>query len=109
MVIEFYTPEGLVKEWIISYARDAVMKLHKQYQEISRAEISFRQRMKEIHSEKICEIKLFIFSDTILTSGSGNSFDHAVRKAVAEVNKMMASKFKTSNEPPDEVISTVKV
>jgi hypothetical protein len=108
MVIEFYTPEGEVKEWIISFVRDAVMRLYRQHKEISRAEVCFRERQKTIHVEKICEIELFILNDKLLITGSGTNFDHAARKAIEELDNIIAAKFNTS-EPPDEIVSTVEV
>jgi hypothetical protein len=108
MFIEFYTPDKQVKEWIITYVRDAVLKLHKQYKEISRAEVCFKERMKQIALEKICEINLCIYKDSVAITGTGKSFDGAARKAVEELNTIGAVHFKLSSEPPDEIVSTVE-
>lgn len=109
MVIEFYTPGKAVKEWIIRYLKEAITKLHGQRKEISRAEVYFKERMKEIHSEKICEIKLSIFSDSVMVTGAGKNFDQAARKAIKELNATIALNFKTGAEPPDEIVSTVEI
>jgi hypothetical protein len=108
MVIEICTPDKEVNEWIITYVRDAILNLHKQHNEIGRAEVCFRERMKQIVSEKICEIDLSIFKDSVMVTGTGKSFDHAARKAVEELNDTVAKNFKIPSEPPDEIISTVE-
>jgi hypothetical protein len=108
MFIEFYTPDKQVKEWIITYVRDAVLKLHKQHKEISRAEVCFKERKEQIALEKICEINLSIYKDSVTITGTGKSFDSASRKAVEELNNIGALHTKLRSEPPDEIISTVK-
>jgi hypothetical protein len=108
MVIEFYTPGKKVKEWLINDIKDTILKQHKKHKEISGAEVCFKERMKQMVSEKICEINLSIFKDSIMITGTGKNFDIATRKALEKMNDTMALTFKLTTEPPDEIVSTVK-
>jgi len=109
MNIEVYTPTKEVKEWIVSYVKNAIIALHDQHKEISRAEISFKDRNNEERPDKVCEIELSIFQNQITVSGLGNNFDEAAKKAVADLNVLISESFKTNAESPDEIISTVDV
>lgn len=107
MNIEVYTPGKEVKEWIVSYVRDAIIALHDQHKEISRGEIYFKDKTNEEEQGRVCEISLSIFQNSITVSGFGNTFDEAAKKAVADLNNIISQTFKTNAEPPDEIVSTV--
>lgn len=107
MNIEVYTPEKEVKEWLVSYVRDAIIALHNQHKEISRGEIYFKDKTTEEKPGRVCEINLSIFQNSITVSGFGNTFDEAAKKAVADLNNLIAQTFKANAEPPDEIVSTV--
>ena len=109
MNIEVYTPGNEVKEWLVSYVRDAIIAMHDEHNEISRGEIHFRDRTIEAEAGKVCEINLSIFRNSIDVSGVGNSFDEAAKKAVDDLKNLISQTFKTNSEPPDEIISTVDV
>ena len=87
MIIEFYTPDGGVQEPTIKFVRDEILKLHKQYKNISRADVSFRNRITQKNSEKTCEISLFMAGNTITAKAICKSFDNASKKAVAGINE----------------------
>lgn len=109
MTIEFYTPGKKVQEWIVVYVKDAIMKLHKQHHEISRAEVCFKERVKQVTTERICEISLSVFKDSITVNSSGKNFDTAARKAVEQLIHTAAVSFKTSTVLSEDVVSTGKV
>lgn len=94
MIIEFYTPDGGVNEAIITYVRDEIIKLHKQQKGISRADISFRQKIRNTSKEKMCEISLFIAGNSINAKGICKNFDHASRKAIVALNENVVASFK---------------
>lgn len=94
MIIEFYTPDGGVDEPIITYVRDEIIKLHKQHTGISRADISFRQRVRNTSKEKMCEISLFIAGSSIHAKSVCKNFDHASRKAIATLHENVVSSCK---------------
>lgn len=109
MNIEVYTPGQDVKEWLITFVKDAIVDLHNQHNEISRAEIRFKARPNDTEYEKACEISLSIFQNSITVSGLGANFDEAAKKAVADLNAIVTETFKTNAEPPDEIVSTVSI
>lgn len=94
MIIEFYTPDGSIGESIIPYVRDEILKLHKQHKNISRADISFRQKKRQSGLEKICEISLFIAGSTVTAKGICKNYDHASQKAIAALNENLALSLK---------------
>lgn len=87
MIIEFYMPDRGVNDATVVYVRDEIMKLHKQHKNISRADISFRQKIRRASSEQICEISLFISGSTVTAKGICKNFDHACKKAVTTLNE----------------------
>lgn len=97
MNIEFYTSDAVIADAIISYIRDEIMRLHRQYKLISRCDVSFRLKKKPAGSEKVCEISMFIAGNTINAKCISKSFDNASKKAVAalEENLVASVKHKT--------------
>lgn len=87
MIIEFYMPDSGVNDAIVIFIRDEIMKLHKQYKNISRADISFSQKNRRSGLERICEISLFISGNTVTAKAICKNFDHACRKAVTTLNE----------------------
>lgn len=94
MIIEFYMPDKTVNDATLVYVRDEIMKLHKQYKNISRADISFRQKNRQAGSEKMCEISLFISGNTVTAKGICKNFDHASEKAVSVLTENLVSSLK---------------
>ena len=94
MIIEFYTSDGAIGESIINYARDGILKLHKEYKNISRADVSFRQKKRQSGIERICEISLFMAGNTITAKGICKGFDHACAKAVDALHQNLILNLK---------------
>lgn len=94
MKVEFYSSDNAVTETVITYIRDEIMKLHKQYNNISRADISFKQKKRQTGSEKMCEISLFIAGSSVDAKGICKSFDHASKKAIALLNENVQASFR---------------
>ena len=109
MNIEFHTPHHEVKEWIIHYMKEELMHVHRDFKEVSRAEVYFSERINDLIPEKICEVDLSIFGDSIKIKRIAASFDQAARETITEVREKLEQHVKTQNEPPDEITSTVNV
>jgi len=109
MNIEFHVPHHEVKEWIINYMKEELIHLHKDYKEIGRAEVFFSERMNDLIPEKICEVDLSAFSDSIKIKRIANSFDQAAREVIKELHEKLEQHLKMQNQPPDEITSTIKV
>ena len=105
MNIEFYTPEGQVREWIINYVKEQLMKLYKRNKKIARAEVYFRDQ----GNQKVCEVDLSMYGESMLVHNMADSFDKAAREVLQELTRKIEEQLKTKNEPPDEITSTIKV
>ena len=102
MNIEFYTPSKQVKEPLVAEVRDAILNLHKQHPTISKAGVSFQQRRKIVTTERTCEIRFFVSGNMNIISGSADTFDKAVKKAIEKLDDATAIYFKAhpeTNEP----------
>lgn len=109
MNIEFHEPHDEVKEWIINYMKEELMHVHRDYKEVGRAEVYFSERMNDLIPEKICEVDISAFGDSIKIKRIANSFDQAAREVIKELHEKLEEHLKTQNQPPDEITSTVKV
>ena len=98
MNIEFYTPSNQVKEPLVAAVRDAILNIHKQHPTISKAGVSFQQRRKVVTTERICEIRFFVLGKLNIISGSSDTFDKAVRKAIEKLEDAIAVYFKAHPE-----------
>lgn len=109
MNIEFQAPQGQVKEWLINHVRNELMKLYHKDKEISRAAVYFREKANDPFHDRICEIDLAIYGDSVFVHRKADSYEQAAREALAELAQKVDTQMKKQNEPPDEVTSTVKV
>jgi hypothetical protein len=105
MFIEFYTPERQVREWVINYTRERLAELNKHNKQISRAEVYFRDQ----GTNKVCEIDLTIYGDSLLVQCSADDYDKAARETLKEVEAKIKEQVKIKNQPPDELTSPVQV
>lgn len=97
MNIEIHAPHGQVKEWVIEYTRDQLLKLHKQDKEISRAQVYFREPAEENNGGKICEIQLTIPGGDLFIHRQAENFEKAVRNVLEEITEMVIQQLKMQN------------
>jgi len=110
MNIEFETPYGKVSEKLIEETRNGILELTHINKDISRVEVSFREDETIIPAEnKICEIRLIIFGDALLTHSRSENFAKSAKSAIKELKKRVKKQVKKHNEPLDKITSTVKV
>ena len=105
MNIEFYTPEGEVREWVINYMKEQLIELHNRNKKISRAEVYFRDQ----NAMKTCEVELSIYGDSISVQRFADKYEKAAREVLKELTAKMDEQDRIKNEPPDEITSTIKV
>lgn len=108
MTIEFHAPHGKVKEWVIDYLKNKLVQLHHINAAISRAEVYFKEDNTP-GQEKICEIDLTIYGESLFTRRSAGSYEEASREAADALAADIARQTGGDNELPDKVTSTVKV
>jgi putative sigma-54 modulation protein len=109
MTIEFHSPHGKVKEWIVDYMKSKLIELHHLEPAISRAEVYLKEEPGVSAESKICEIDLTIFGESLFVRRSAGSFEEASREALDSLTADMQSQVGRRNEPPDRITSTVKV
>jgi hypothetical protein len=109
MNIEFYTPCKEVKESLITYVRDAILQLHKQHKELSKAEISFKEKRKIVATQKVCEISLSPFKDGFIITAAADNYEKAGRKAIQQLQDAIATRFKTNMQPENKVVIPAEV
>ncbi len=108
MNIEFHTPHGQIKEWILNSTRDKLLEFHLRDKEISKATVYFKEQAGPKREEYACEILLSIFGDSIFVRRSADSFEQAAMLVLTELSEKV-DKIIKQRETPDEITSTVKV
>ena len=108
MNIEFYIPSKQVNEPLVAAVRDAILHLHKQHPTLSKAGVSFQQRKKIVTTERICEIRFFVSGKLNIISGSADTFDKAVRKAIEKLEDAIVAYFKAHSEATETVLAPVE-
>lgn len=108
--IEFHTPYGKVSEDLIDEVRKGILALSHMNRDISRAEVLMKQdETINAVENKICEIKLTVYGDDLLSHSRTNSFRKSARESVKELEKLVREQVKRKQQPPDEMTSTVKI
>jgi putative sigma-54 modulation protein len=106
MHIEFHTPAGEIKEWLIEHLKEQLVQFHHYEPAISRAQVYFR------HSEvdgKICEIDIPIFGSSIFIHRVSSSYEQSMREVLQELKIMVIERYESRKDLPDEVISSIEV
>ena len=109
MNIEFHTPVNKVSEHLLNKIRNELLALSRLNNNISRAEVMMKVDEKFIASEnKICEIRLTIYGDDLVTHNRMETFEKSAKEAIKELKRMIKQQAK-KQVPPDITVSTVKV
>jgi ArsR family metal-binding transcriptional regulator len=110
MNIEFHTPYNKVSEKLISEIRNEILELSHLNKNISRAEVMMKADQHIITAEnKICEIRLTIYGDDMVSHTRSESFDQSAKEALKELKRIVKQQAKKHDTPPDILTSTVKV
>jgi hypothetical protein len=103
MTIEFHTPSGKVKEWIMIFLMRKLMDLHNSDQDISRVQVYLREQSPGLKS---CAIDVTIYGDSLFVSRTAFTYEEAVLQALAECQEKLP---KMKIQPPTVMVSTVSV
>ena len=110
MTFEFQTPYRKVPEKLISEIRNEILKLSRLYKNISRAEVLMRHDKNIVPKENaICEIALTVFGDNIIAHARTENFENSALEAIDELKAMVDKQVQTLKDPPNEIVSKVKV
>jgi ribosome-associated translation inhibitor RaiA len=110
MTIEFHTAYGKVSEKLVNDLRNEILKLSHLNKDIKRAEVFLKYDTTIIGAEnKICDIRLTVYTDNLLAHSRTENFEDSAKEAIKELKRMVKQQVKKQNEPPDELLSSVKV
>ena len=109
MTIEFFTTAGKVPEKLVSDTRNEVLQLSHINKDISRAEVILKEEETIEPENKVCEIRLTIYDDNLMSYSRTARFEKSVKEATKGLKKMVKRQMKEKKMPPDEMTTTVKV
>lgn len=110
MTIEFHTIYSKVPEKLINTIRDELMNLVHLSKNISRAEVSLKSDEHTFQNEnKICQIKLTIYGEDIVAHARTENFEKSANEVIKDLKRLVKQQLKKQKEPPDQMISTIKV
>ena len=90
MNIEFQTPYKKVAEKLISEIRNEIMELSHINKKISKAEVIMREiEILQGEENKICEIRLNIFKDSMLVHSRKETFEKAAKETLKELKRLV--------------------
>ncbi len=107
MNIEINTPPEGVKEWVSEHVKNKLIEIHHRYGNISGFHVSFKKYPGR--ANKICEIELEAYGDSLFLSKEAESYEMAMRQALDELSVKVEEWIRMKNEPPEETTSTVNV
>ena len=107
MKIEFHTPEGQIKKWVLEFLRFNLIDFYHSYKNISRAEVYFRE--DEGQENKICEIQLSIFGDSLFFRQHAATYEHAAQEVLYTMREKVYELVQTAGDLPERIVTTVKV
>jgi putative sigma-54 modulation protein len=109
MTIEFFTAAGKVPEKLVSDTRNEILRLSNINKDISRAEVILKEEEAIEPENKVCEIRLTIYDDNLMSYSRTDRFEKSVKEATKELKKMVKRQTKEKEMPPGEMTTTVKV
>lgn len=109
MRIEFDMPAGESHEWLVNHLKQKLVELYRQDRHISRAGVQFSKNPRDLDNEYSCAIDLTIFGSSISVRSSGESYERSVRDVLDELSKQVDKQVRGLREPPDEMVSSVRV
>ncbi len=110
MTIDIHTPHEGLEEKVIQHAKQAMIKLARQYKTIIRLACVMRQdQVINMAENKVCEIKLSIFGENLFTHSRTGKYETAVSEAIAHMKSQLELLASRQNDLPDKVTTTVKV
>jgi putative sigma-54 modulation protein len=110
MRIEFHTPYDKISETLVNKLRKGILEFSHMNKDISRAEVLLKADERVISvKNKVCEIRLTVYGDDLFIHSRTESFEKSAKEAIKELKKMVMQQQKKQKDPPDEMISTVKV
>lgn len=108
MIIEFQAPHGEVESLVYDYLRDQLLVIHEKDKDISRAQVYFRNMLKE-KNPFVCEIELTIYGNSLFAHRDGQSYLEAAKAVIELLTGMVEKQINEGRNPSDKITSTVKI
>ena len=109
MTIGFFTPQGEVPEYMISFIKEKLMEFYHRDNEIYGAEVVLRNQRINPGSDHICEITLSIYGEVLMVHRATDNYLQAAREVLEELSLKVDEFLQRQKEPPDQILSTVRV
>lgn len=109
MTIEIHNPPASVEESFLKSIEKELLDFSHKNPNISRAEVSFREDESLQWDNKICEIKLVVFTDSLFARRVSGNYYLAAREVLDELAIRVQQQADAGKEPPEEITSTVDV
>lgn len=110
MTIELHTPHEGVQDQIVQHLKQSMIKLSQRHKTISRIEVILREdSVTDLAENKICEIRLTIYGDSLFTHSRTNDYLASAQEALNHVEEQALLLEQRNKDLPDQITSTVKV
>lgn len=109
MLIEIHAPHSEVNESILNPVKEKVLSFSHIIKDIVKAGIVLREDPTADTENKICEIRLTMYGDSLFVHRRSDSFQESACLALAELEKAVQEQVKLQQDLPDQITSTVKV
>jgi putative sigma-54 modulation protein len=110
MIIEIHAPHSEVNESLLKPVKEKVLSFSHLIKDIVKAEIILRDDVAATPQEnKICEIRLTLYGDSLFVHRRSGSFNESACAAVDELEKAVQEQARLQLGLPDQITSTVKV
>lgn len=108
MNIEFHESSCQVNSWVSDYIRDELIRLHRLYPELSRAQVYFRSGNVP-GAESVCELDIPVFGSSFYIRREAASFEEVTRDVIRECEQLLAGQHLKKSKPPDTLTSSVEI
>lgn len=110
MTIEINTHDGPVNGGLIGHLESELSRLHRMLPRLSRAEVHFRTDKEEMpHRQFVCSIAIEAYGNDFTTVSHRENWHEAMEATLAVAEKRVKELAASDREPPDEVLSTIRV
>ena len=109
MTIEFQVSQVKRSNALVDFIKGELMDLAHLNKRISRAEVYLHEDNTLREQNKVCEIRLDIFGESLFVRKETGQYKKSATEVLKELKKLVKEQVKHQNEPPDVTTSTVKV
>lgn len=109
MTIEIHSPHLKIEESFLKSMEKELMELIHLNKDISRAEVFFREDDSPTPENKICEIRLTVYSDNLFARRVTENYYASAKEVMDELKVRVQRQVELGKLPPEETTSTVDV